>query len=466
MRAVLVGCGAAILAGCAATTPAPVDETALPPVPERFSGGGEQALPDRWWEHFQDPRLDRVVGAGLDGNFSLQAARERLRAARAAARAAGAALQPSLEASTSARVTEDDGGTRDEAYGLGLSAAYELDLWGRLGATADAARLDAEATRAELGTAAITLSAETASTFYQLLHRAGTRALLQEQLETNRQVTELMELRYRNGAASADEVLRQEQLLEQTQSGLVDVAGELELLSHRLAVLTGRPPAKDLLPEDTAAVALPPLPDTGVPAVWLRRRPDLQQAFLQLQAADARLAAAVAEQYPRVSISASVESSASSSSDLFDNWLASLAANLAAPVFDGGRRAAEVDRTEAARAAALRDYGQTVLTAVQEVEDALTAERRDRALLANLETRVERATRIAGLLQDRYLNGTVNYIDVLDALSSQQQLQRELLGARWALAQDRIALARALAGGWEGSSSLAYQTQATPNVRR
>ena len=456
-----------LLAGCATVATGPEPESVVR-LPEQFSEQGTQPLPDRWWRHFDDPRLDAVIDNAISENFSLQAARERLRAARAGAHSTGAAERPSIDADSSARVSEGDDGVRSESYGLGLGASYELDLWGRLEAATEAALLDAEATRAELETAAISLSAETASTFYQLLHQNGVRALLEEQLAINRQVTELMELRYRNGGASADEVLRQEQLLEQTESSLLDVNAEIELLSHRLSVLTGRAPEDDLLPEDARAVAVPPLPATGLPAGWLQRRPDLQRAFYQLRAADARVAAAVAERYPRISLNASIDSSANSASDLFRDWLGTLAANLALPVFDGGRRAAEVERSRANRAAALQDYGQTVLDAVQEVEDALTAERRDRALLVNLEARVERADAIVELLQNRYLNGTVDYIEVLDALSSQQQLQRELLTARWALAQDRIALARALAGGWNSETPsqplIAPQSQANTHV--
>lgn len=436
------------LAGCAGLRPEPLDVGEVP-VPPAFSQAGRQPLPDRWWRHFNDPRLDALVGQALGENFSLAAARDRLRQAEAAARVSGAARRPRVDLRAEAGTRRASGAARSEEWSLGPAASYELDLWGRLSSAARAAALDAQATGAELDAAAISLSAETARAYYELLHQQGTGELLRSQRDTSRRVLELVELRFRNGRASADEVLRQRQLIDQTEAALVRVEAATELLNHRLAVLLGRPPRSLSVAADAAVVEVPPLPAAGLPSEWLQRRPDLREAFLRLRAADARLAAAVADQYPRIDLSASIQSAAGSPGGLFSGWLGSLAASLAAPLFDGGRRRAEVERTEAARAAALNDYGQAVLTALREVEDALAAERRDRALLETLTAQSARAERIVEQLRLRYLNGSVSYLDVLDALASQQQLARDLLAARWALVQDRIELARALAGGWD-----------------
>lgn len=439
---------ALLLGGCAGIPEQPSADQVLP-VPEQFSAQGEAPLPDRWWRHFDDPRLNTLIDQTLSDNFSLAAARDRLAQARALARREGAAQKPQLNLSGGADRSDGSGVATGESWSTGLAAGYELDLWGRLEANTEAARLDAAATAAELQAAAISLSAETAATYSELLQQLAVATMLREQQRTNAQVTELVELRYRNGQATADEVLRQEQLAEQTGAALIEVEATADLLRHRLAILAGELPGKLELPAGTGTIEAPPLPETGVPAEWLRRRPDLQQAFLSLQAQDARVAAAVASQYPRIDFSASLSSAASNPAGLFSGWLSSLAANLAAPLFDGGQRRAAVDAAAAGRSAELQQYGQVLLEAVGEVEDALAAEARDRALLESLQRRQARAERILEQLRMRYLNGSANYLDVLSALESQQQIERELINARWALVQDRITLARALAGGWQ-----------------
>lgn len=450
---------AALLAGCATVHPDPVDPSVLPALPERYVDTAAQPLPDRWWRQFGDADLDPLVERALSDNFSLAAARARLRQAQAAARGAGAERAPQVDLRASGSGRRGSDSDASQSWSLGAAASYELDLWGRLESSAEAARLDARASRAQLDAAAISLSAELASAYYSLLELRGEEALLRSQLDTYAKVLELLELRARNGRASADEVLRQRQLIEQTESSLVRVRAQQELTRNRLAVLAGLRPDQLSVPAGAALVEVPPLP-THIPAAWLQRRPDLRQAYLRLQAADARLASAVAAQYPRINLSAGLEGAADNPADLFRGWLGTLAGNIVAPLIDGGRRRAAVEQAEAAREALLQDYGQTILTALREVEDALLAERRDRELLARLQTQSARAEQIVAQLRARYINGSVGYLDVLSALNSQQQLSRDLLAARWALVQDRIALARALAGGWDEAAELPPLTPA------
>ena len=137
--------------------------------------------------------------------------------------------------------------------------------------------------------------------------------------------------------------------------------------------------------------------------------------------------------------------------DLFDNWLATLTANLLAPIIDGGRRQAEVDRTQAVAEEALHAYGQAVLEALAEVEDALVQEQRQVEYLASLNRQLELAEQATERIRERYLNGAENYQRVLTSLLSEQQLQRTRLSARSDLFANRIKLCRALAGGWEMS---------------
>lgn len=453
---------AVLVAGCASRSPAP--ERADVPLPDRLGEGAGSPVPGEWWQHFDDPALDDVMDRVVDDSFSLAAARSRLRQARAAARGEAGGRLPTLDATGDASATRSDGQTTEE-YAAGAMASYEVDLWGRLDAAAEAAALEAEATERDLRAAGISLTAEAASAYYGILRERALRELIRDQIDTNRRIEELVELRYRRGNAGADELLRQRQLVESTTSELASVAGELERLRAELAALQGRPgPDALALPESAELVDVPPLPEAGVPSEWLRRRPDLEAAFLRVQAADAELASAIAARYPRLDLSASLESAAASPSALFQDWIGQIAAGLTVPLFRGGQLEADVDRTRAARDVAFNEYAQTVLDAVAGVESALAAERADRSRVASLEKQVTLGERVLEQLRYRYRNGGADFLDVLDAQTTLQDNQRSLLEARWALVADRIELVRTLAGGWPADTADNAGTEDNPDA--
>ena len=437
-----------LLQGCASQP-----ETTAPPVqpPDTFSSAGSLDAPDRWWTVFENERLNAVVDTATAANFSLRTAWQRLQAARAVVDRESGALFPDLEASGRA---ERRGGT-DEAfavggnYELGLSSVYEVDLWGRVRSRVEAERFRAEASRADYQTAALSLSAEVVRTWVQLAEANSQRRLVQEQIETNRNVLTLLENRFETGQIRSVDVLRQRQLLESTREQRTVVESRIQVLEHRLAVLLGRTPqggverVPDTLPD------LPPLPETGIPTDLVRRRPDVQSAFNRLRAADRDLAAAISDQYPRLTLSVSGSTVAESATALFESWAYSFASNLLAPIFRGGALRAEVDRTEAVRTQRLFEYGQTILTAFQEVEDALIREKKQRERIRNLERQVELAQQAYEQLRTQYFNGAADYLDVLTALDEVQQLRRDRLSAERTLVEERIALYRALAGAFE-----------------
>jgi NodT family efflux transporter outer membrane factor (OMF) lipoprotein len=388
----------------------------------------------------------------LAGNLTLQSAWDRLAQARAAARRAGADLYPSLDGEGRAAETRsrENGqtGTR-ENYSLGIAAGYEVDLWGRIRSSRDAAVLDARASAEDLKTAALTLSAQVAATWYQLVEQYGQALLLNEQLETNNKVLELITLRFRTGRTGIADVLQQRQLVESNRGEIAQVKARAEVLEHQLAILLGAPPMRKVAPAEAEFGSFPSLPETGLPAELVRSRPDVRSAWYSLRAADHRTAAAIADRFPRLSLAAGLDTSGGEVRDLFDNWLASLAANLVGPIFDGGLRRAEVERTRAVAAEALHSYGRIVLQSFGEVEDALAREEWQKVYIASLDRQLELAERAIERVRDRYINGAVDYQRVLDALLSYQRLQRTRLTALRELFEFRIDLYRALGGGWE-----------------
>ena len=438
---------ALLIAGCSTV---PVRNPAAVPLPADFSDGGDVILPDHWWESFGDPVLDGLVERALAQNFSLQSVWARLDQAAAVERIARAELYPSLdiEGGAARSWSHNDRGTTANIFSMGAMAGYELDLWGRIDSSSQAATLDRQAGEAELAAAAISLSAEVAGTWYQLVEQYGQQALVSSQLDTNTRVLELITLRFRRGKVGATDVLQQRQLVESNRGELANIESLIGVLVHRLAILLGTAPDSRVTAPQDELINLPPLPVTGIPAELVQRRPDLRQGFYNLQAADQRTAAAIADRFPRISLLGSSDSVADDVDDLFNNWLTNLTGNLVAPVIDGGRRRAEVDRNRALTEQSLSDYRQQLIDALGEVEDALLREQQQRALIDSLDKQQVLSKQVIGRVRDSYLYGAVDYLRVLDVLLTDQNLERTRLTAQRDLIDNRIALCRALAGGW------------------
>ncbi|MFW6336106.1 MAG: TolC family protein, partial [Phycisphaeraceae bacterium] len=310
-------------------------------------------------------------------------------------------------------------------------------------------RLRARATAAEYRTAALTLAAEVARTWYRLAEAQRQLDILQQQIDTNESVVELLEDRFAAGQIRSADVLRQRQLVEATREQAVLARSRQARLQHQLAVLMGRPPQAEPPNPRGELPEIPPPPAVGLPAELVERRPDVRQARLRLEAADRDLASAIADRYPRINLTASLSSTAEDPGGLFENWLASLTGQLVAPLFDAGQRRAEVNRAEAVTRQRVAEYGQSVLTAFREVEDALAAEQFDAQRIDRLEEQLRLSRQTLEQLRTQYLNGVTDYIAVLTALTQQQRLQRDLVASRLARLDSRIELYRALAGPFD-----------------
>jgi len=449
-----------LLAGLSCTVHK-VREDVPPPVsvPERFPDAENgEPTPLFWWEAFVDPELDRLEAKALTGNFDLRQAWDRLEQADALARQAGAAQWPEItfEAGAGRSMTSfgrgQFGGSVESDYiPLSLGAAYEVDIWKRVASLKRGAVLDREATRQDLDSIAMTLSAHVAEAWFTFLEEDAQLELLREQQETGRTFLELTLLRFSTGLSSALDVYQQRQQLASTRAQIPLAQARREVVRHQLAVLVGETALPDLGGESGRLSDLPPFPELGLPADLLKRRPDVIRAQLLLAAADHRVAAAVADRFPAVRIGGDTGFESydfAEIGNIFDNWVWSVMANLTWPVFDGGRRKAEVDRTRAVVRERLDAYGQTVLVAVQEVQDALVQERKQREYLNELEGQVTLAGDTLREARMRYVNGLSDYLPVLTALQSLQQLERSCLTARKNLLAYRVQLYRAMGGAW------------------
>ncbi|MBM4154520.1 MAG: efflux transporter outer membrane subunit [Lentisphaerae bacterium] len=423
------------------------------------TGGG--AVSNAWWRSFGSPELDGLMARALRGNMGVAAAEARLRQARAVAEKAGAALRPEVTGSAGAGVTRvrgtGQGGARAtttvEDYSLGLAASYEIDLWGRVRAVRSGAGLAAEASASDLETARMTVAAQVADRWLALREANAQVDLIRAQIGTNERVLDLLRERLvRTSATVLLDVYQQEQSLRATEALLPPAVQRADLLRNELAVLVGEPAGADIGGAGRDLPSLPPAPAAGVPADLLARRPDLCAQRARLEAAGWDVAAARADRLPALRLTGAAAYDSAEFADLLDDWVLNLAAGLAAPVFDAGRRRAEVDRVRAALDVQLAQYRQVVLDAAREVEDALVRERRLGERLDAKRRELASATRALDEARRSYLKGGSGYLPVLLAMRSVQALEREEVAAGRELLANRVSLYRALGGDWSGAA--------------
>jgi multidrug efflux system outer membrane protein len=448
-----------LVGGCSPQVKKPVMPVEIS---DSFSDTGTAPLPEKWWSAFEDDELDGLIESALTNNFGLQTAWDRLAQTEAIARKNSAILRPQAELEAFFRRSrqENQGLTNySSLYTLGIAASYEVDLWSKLRSLQNASQLDVEASRDAVDTAAITLAASIANTWYQIGESKALVRIAQEQIDTNKKVLDIVTVQFRKGMASAADVLRQRQLVASTEALLIAAEETVELLQYQLSVLIGKQPALAWQQTSIDLPDLPPMPEIGIPAEVLQRRPDVRQGYRQIQSADQRLAAAIADQYPRVSILADIEtSSGTSAHNLFDDWLANLAANAIQPLFDADLRKAEVERQKAVVSERIHTWGQTILYALQDVEAALTWHQQQTQLLENLKHQLSLARQTYQRNRESYIKGQVDYIRVLESLQSLQELERNVVRAQSNLIQSRIDLYRSIAGPFDLSRPALVRT--------
>lgn len=424
-------------------------------LPKTFSlYSGETDCSHRWWEDFNDEELNRLVETALSDNFSLKLAWARLNQARALSVQTGSARYPDLSATAGAatgrqKISADSADTtRIEEFTLGLISTYELDLWGRVRSLHKSAALNVTASREDLNTAATTIAAEVSNRWLGIIAQRMQKRLLVHQLQVNETLLDLVELRFRSAMVSALDVYQQRQVVEQVNAEIPLVERQEQLLHHELNALLGRPPKTPLSISRQVLPKPLPSPVIGIPADLLSTRPDIRAAGSRLQASEYDIAAARANRMPAINLSAQARYGGGDLDVLFDTWLMSLAANLTAPILDGGRRAAAVDRAEAVAEENLSIYSNAVLTAIKEVEDALISETKQRAHVQGLQKALASARLALEEAENRYRKGITDYLPVLTQLTTLQGLERDLITKQVALLNARIQLYRALGGTW------------------
>ena len=435
------------------------DPVVDPPPPVELASAYTRASsappPERWWVAFGDPQLTELVGRALADNLRLEASWARVRQARALARQAAGGQWPQLTASLGAQRAQNrfdfgDMVIRPKVTQLSASVAvsYEVDVWRKANSRAKAAVLDQQASRDEYEAMAMSVAAEVAEAWFDLIAQREQRTLLAAQLETAETFVELVTLRFREGLGSASEVYQQRQQVANLRARMALVDALERVALHRLAVLLAVSPGSLELAGAITLPLVPELPGTGVPGDLLLRRPDLRAYQRRVEAADWRVAAAVADRLPSLTLTGSTGVQSSTIGDLLQAPIWSVAANLLGVLFDGGRRKAEVERSRAVVDELLAGYGDAVLVAIAEVESALWQERQQLLSIEQLAESVELGRNALRDARARYREGLTDFLPVLTSLVAVHNAEQSLLDARRQALSYRLQLVRALGGTW------------------
>jgi NodT family efflux transporter outer membrane factor (OMF) lipoprotein len=441
-----------ILSACAIYRPADTDHRPAD-LPSRFSMYSEKAdISEQWWKDFDSRELDWLVDEALSGNFTVKEAWARLEQARYAARKVGADKYPELSYQAGGAVSErkdkDAPRTTSEEWNLGLGASYEVDLWGRVQSETESADLLARASAEDLKTALISVAGEIAEKWLSLVSNKQQQQLFVRQLALQKQLLQVIEARFSLARSTALDIYQQQQSIEQIETALIPLQSNEGVLRRQLALLAGKASiSKKRLVQETFPV-LQDIPAIGLPADLLAARPDVRAAGLRLKSGEWEIAAAKADRLPALRLTASHTYTADDIGSIFDNWLLNLAANLTGPIFDGGRRRLEVERTQAVVDERIAAYSKSVFTAIKEVEDALAEEEQYERTTNALARQFELAEKTTRVARRRYLYGDTDFLNVLVQELKILQVQQDIIIARERVQIARIRLYRALGGTW------------------
>ena len=456
-------CGAALLAialgGCAAVGPDYTEPQLA--VPAGWSAGTgtdamDAALLARWWHGFGDPVLDRLVADALAANLDLAQARARLREARARRGVAGAALMPSVDASLSGSRSRSSGqsgsGSTRELYSAGFDASWELDVFGGVRRSVEAAQADLEASVESLSDTRVSLAAEVALNYIDLRTAEQRLAIAEESIASRGENHQIIRWRQQAGLVSELDLAQATTDLESTRAVLPPLRTAVIEAKNRLAVLLGRNPGEleDLVHADRPIPLAAREIDAAIPADTLRQRPDVRAAERRLAAQTARLGEAEAARYPSFRLSGSLGLEALELDALADRDANthSLFGGITAPVFNAGRIAANIEIQDALVEQARLAYRAAVLAALEEVENALTAVANTDARRAKLAEAAAAARTTLAIAEYRYASGLADFLSVLDAQRTQLSLDEQLAGSTGELARAQVRLYKALGGGW------------------
>jgi NodT family efflux transporter outer membrane factor (OMF) lipoprotein len=463
-----------ILAGC---TVGPNYQRPETPAPAAWQEGRQDRIDTQtaeiaqWWQEFNDPLLNSLVERAVQANLDLRIAEARIREARAALGVAGAEFWPTLDVSgsyTRNRASENavgspgqgavaapSGGRQPEQnfFKTGFDAGWEIDVFGGARRRVEAAEATVAASVEDRRAVVVTLLGDVAKNYIDLRGFQQRLEVARANLKAQQETLYLTRVRFDAGLASDLEVAQAEGQASTTAAEIPILQSALKQAAFRLDVLLGAQPGtlSGELAKDKPIPALPPQAQVGLPVDLLRRRPDIRRAERQLAAATAQVGAATADLYPKFSLTGTIGLQSISAGDWFTGrsrfW--SIGPTISWPVFDAGKIRANIEIRDAQQEQALRLYEKSVLTAFEDVENALVNYGNEQSRYRSLLEAVAANRRALEMANELYRQGLVAFLNVLDAQRTLYFSESDLAQSEASMASNLVALYKALGGGWE-----------------
>lgn len=428
-----------------------VDHNASPRLsaPQSYSSmlsAEEQAVwGQSWWLGFDRPDLDNLINEALRANQDVARSVAVLEQARAIVRRTESDRLPAFDFEGGARKDWEGSEGQRGSSSFGGAFSWEIDLFDRIGSSAEARWFEAKARAEDVDAVKLSLSADVAMAYFGAIAAQQRVKLLQEQLTLDKELQELLQLRLENGVGTNVDVLQQKARVADSETLIPTAEADLAIYENRLDVLLGQMPdgQNRVQISDDGLYFTENLPPLGVPSALLLSRPDLRAAQAELIEADADIASAIADRLPRLTLDGSYKFS---DTGAYTGPVSFISGLLVQPLLDWGQRKAEVTRNRAVYEERLSAFTQLYLEAVEEVENALIREVKHREFLQRLQTRRDILQQTVDASEDRYTQGIDDYLPVINALQELRQVERDLISEQLALVNYRIALFRALGG--------------------
>jgi NodT family efflux transporter outer membrane factor (OMF) lipoprotein len=462
----LVGLGAALaLAGCMvgpdykrAEAPVPAAFKEAPPAGWKVARPADSVERGAWWAIFHDPQLDGLERQIDVTNQTLKQAEANYRAAQAQVRVARGALFPTVALSPGATRSSNGrsggngfsaGNFTSTSYSLQASASWEIDVWGRVRRQVESDVAAAQVSAADVANARLSAQATLAIDYFELLGSDALQALLEDTVRQYRRALQIAQNQYDAGVAARSDVITAQTQLLSTQAQLINTGVARAQYEHAIAVLTGHAPAELTLARGKLPSIVPQIP-LALPASLLERRPDIAAAERAMAEGNALIGVAVAAYYPAVNLTALFGYAGNPLGSLISaaNRVWSLGASASETLFEGGTITANVAVTRANYDAQVASYRQTVLTALQNVEDGLSDLRILEQQAAAEDAAVKAANQAVQIALNEYQAGTQAYTTVVTAQATALADAETALSVQTSRLVDEVALVEALGGGW------------------
>ena len=438
-----------LFGGC--KTLEPNHETILPlTIPENFSVdiNGSKTI-ENWWLSFNSIELNTLIKNALDNNFDIITLKTKLTQAKAKVDKENASFFPDLGFSfggqkNRAQVKQDSSSdsthNSSRSWDSSLTSSYTADVWGEARDKKQAQVANLQAIGHDLKNTTIKLTAQIAETWIDIITVRNKKNILNNQIKINKTLLKLQKLRFVNGKANALDVSQQREALAEASSQVPLLEMQEQILLNNLAFLSGKTSIA-IIEMNTKILPEPVLlPNTGIPSDLLKNRPDIQAAKMRLFSSKWEVRAARADLLPSFKLSAQALFSNGELDLMFHNWVATLAASIAGPIFDGGFRRAEIRRVRAVAEEQLNLYTKTIAKAIFEVEDSLIKIQKQNDYVALLKEELDLAKLTLKDASIQYQNGQSSYLPYLTAWSSIERLERQLVGERATIIKNQIKL--------------------------